>query len=100
MKRNALTVVIGAVLVLIFALLLFVFQVRQSETAVVATFGKPVATYTNAGAYFKWPWPVQKVYKYDQRCADDDGESVSFHGIYSFGTFNFSMSAAIVSSRL
>jgi membrane protease subunit HflC len=67
MKRNTLTVVIGAVLVLIFALLLFVFQVRQSETAVVATFGKPVATYTNAGAYFKWPWPIQKVYKYDQR---------------------------------
>ena len=27
--------------------------VGQSETAVVATFGKPVATYTNAGAYFK-----------------------------------------------
>ena len=67
MKRNTLTVVIGAVLVLIFALLLFVFQVRRSEVAVVATFGKPVATYTNAGAYFIWPWPIQKVYKYDQR---------------------------------
>ncbi len=39
MKRNTLTIVIGAVLVLIFALLLFVFQVRKSETAVVATFG-------------------------------------------------------------
>ncbi len=67
MKRNFLTVVIGAVLVVIFALLLFVFQVRQSEVAVVTTFGKPVATYTNAGAYFKIPWPVQKVYKFDQR---------------------------------
>jgi len=67
MKRNTLTVVIGAALVVIFALLLFVFQVRQSETGVVATFGKPVAAYTNAGAYFKWPWPIQKVYKYDQR---------------------------------
>jgi membrane protease subunit HflC len=67
MKRNTLTIVIGAVLVLIFALLLFVFQVRRSEVAVVATFGKPVATYTNAGAYFKIPWPIQKVYQYDQR---------------------------------
>ena len=67
MKRNFLTVVIGAVLVVIFALLLFVFQVRQSEVAVVTTFGKPVATYTNAGAYFKIPWPVKKVYKFDQR---------------------------------
>ena len=41
MKRNLFTLVIGAVLVVIFALLLFVFQVRQSEVAVVTTFGKP-----------------------------------------------------------
>lgn len=67
MKRNLLTILIGAVLVIVFVLLLFIFQVRQSESAVVATFGKPVATYTNAGAYFKWPWPIQKVYKYDSR---------------------------------
>ena len=68
MKRNALTVVIGVVLIIIFALLLFVFQVRKSETAVVTTFGKPSAQpITEPGAYFKWPWPIQKVYKYDQR---------------------------------
>ena len=40
MKRNVLTLVIGAVLVVIFALLLFVFQVRKSEVAVVTTFGR------------------------------------------------------------
>jgi modulator of FtsH protease HflC len=68
MNRNLLTIVIGAVLVVIFALLLFVFQVRQSEVAVVATFGKPTGQpYDKPGAYFKWPWPVQKVYRYDQR---------------------------------
>jgi membrane protease subunit HflC len=67
MNRNFLTVVIGAVLILIFALLLFVFQVRKSEVAVVTTFGKPVRNLTEPGAYFKWPWPVQKVYKFDQR---------------------------------
>jgi len=67
MKRNILTVVIGAVLIVIFALLLFVFQVRLSEVAVVTTFGKPVRNITDPGAYFKWPWPIQKVYKFDQR---------------------------------
>ena len=67
MKRNFLTVVIGAVLIVIFALLLFVFQVRLSEVAVVTTFGKPVQNITEPGAYFKWPWPVQKVYRFDQR---------------------------------
>jgi len=54
MKRNILTIVIGAVLIVIFALLLFVFQVRQSEVAVVTTFGKPTAQpYDKPGAYFK-----------------------------------------------
>jgi modulator of FtsH protease HflC len=67
MKRNFLTVVIGAVLIVIFALLLFVFQVRLSEVAVITTFGKPVQNITEPGAYFKWPWPIQKVYKFDQR---------------------------------
>ena len=67
MKRNVLTVIIGAVLVVIFALLLFVFQVRQSEVAVVTTFGRPVANLTEPGPYLKWPWPVQSVYKFDQR---------------------------------
>ena len=50
MKKNLLTIVIGAVLVVIFALLLFVFQVRQSEVAVVTTFGKPVQNITEPGA--------------------------------------------------
>jgi modulator of FtsH protease HflC len=75
MKRNVLTVVIGAVLIMIFALLLFVFQVRKSEVAVVTTFGKPNAQpYAEPGAYFKWPWPIQKVYKFDQRIQNFDGK--------------------------
>ncbi len=66
MKRNLLTVVIGAVLIVIFALLLFVFQVRQSEVAVVTTFGKPTGM-AEPGPHLKWPWPIQKVYTFDQR---------------------------------
>jgi membrane protease subunit HflC len=81
MKRNILTVIVGAVLVVIFALLLFVFQVRQSETAVVTTFGKPVRDITGPGAYFKWPWPIQKVYKYDARVQNfEDKFSENFTG--------------------
>jgi modulator of FtsH protease HflC len=67
MNRNVMTYAIGAVLVVIFALLLFVFQVRQSQTAVVTTFGKPVRNIIEPGAYFKWPWPIQRVYKFDDR---------------------------------
>ena len=53
MKRNLLTLVIGAVLIVIFALLLFVFQVRQSEVAVVTTFGKSGCATCRTGRVFQ-----------------------------------------------
>ncbi len=67
MKKNATTLVIAAVLLVIFVLLLFTFQVRQSEVVVVSTFLKPTDTITNAGLYVKWPWPVQSINRFDQR---------------------------------
>lgn len=67
-KRNILTFLVGAALVVIFVLLLFTFQVRQSEVALVLTFGKPSkAPITRPGLYFKWPWPIQQVYRFDNR---------------------------------
>jgi modulator of FtsH protease HflC len=66
MKRNLITIITAAVLVVIFALLLFTFQVRQSEVAVVTTFGKTTGTY-QPGLHFRWPWPIQQVYKFDER---------------------------------
>ncbi len=67
MKRNLLTIVIGGVLILIFTLLLFVFQVRQSEVAVVTRFGRVDREKSEPGAYGRWPWPIENVYKLDQR---------------------------------
>src|SRR6266513_1206975 len=67
MNRKPLTLVIGFLLILIFGLLLFVFQVRKSEVAVVTTFGKATRPITEPGAYFKWPWPIQMVHRFDQR---------------------------------
>ncbi|HEY1663853.1 MAG TPA: protease modulator HflC [Verrucomicrobiae bacterium] len=67
MKRNVMTLIIGVILVVIFLLLLFTFQVRRTQIAVVTTFGKPVANLDQPGLYFKWPWPIQHVYKFDNR---------------------------------
>jgi membrane protease subunit HflC len=67
MKRNPLTLTIGVLLILIVALLLFVFQVRQSEVVVITTFGKPTRQIKDPGAYLKWPWPIQSVHRFDQR---------------------------------
>ena len=69
MKKNLLTMIISAVLAVIFVLLLFTFQVRTSEVAVVTTFGQTTREISEPRAFpfFKWPWPIQKVYKLDKR---------------------------------
>jgi membrane protease subunit HflC len=67
MKRNPVLIVVGALLVIILALLLFTFQVRQSEVAVVTTFGAPRRTIDRPGIQGKLPWPIERVYKFDQR---------------------------------
>ena len=65
-KRNLITLLTAAVLVIIFVLLLFTFQVRQSQVAVVTTFGRTVGVY-QPGLHLRWPWPIQQIYKFDQR---------------------------------
>lgn len=68
MKRNTITLVIGALLIIVFGLLLFTFQVRTTEVAIVTTFSKPSGDgLTNAGFYVKAPWPIQRVYYFDKR---------------------------------
>src|SRR6185295_5790281 len=66
MKRNP-VIAIGGLLLLIFVLLLFVFQVRKTETAVVTTFGRVSGQARPPGPHFRWPWPIQSVHKFDQR---------------------------------
>jgi len=67
MKRNPLILAIGALLILIVGLLLFVFQVRKSEVVVITTFGKPTWTVAEPGPHFRLPWPIQSVHRFDQR---------------------------------
>jgi membrane protease subunit HflC len=67
MKRNYLTLITGIILILIFGSILFLFQVRQTEVAAVTTFGRFTHSITNAGPHLRWPWPIQKIYKFDTR---------------------------------
>lgn len=68
MKRNALTLVVGVLLLIIFFLLLFTFQVRQTEVVVLTTFDRPAEKpIDQPGLYFKWPFPIQNVYRFDKR---------------------------------
>ncbi len=66
MKNIAITILI-ALLIAVMALYLVSFQVREIESAMVTTFGKPTQQITEPGWYFKWPTPIQRVYKFDSR---------------------------------
>lgn len=84
MKRNPLNMTIGALLIVVFGLLLFLFQVRTSEVAVVTTFGKPTRPIPDPGLYVKAPWPIQKVHKLDKRIQNfesDFNETFTSDGI-------------------
>lgn len=75
MKRSLITIIIAALLVIIFACWLCLFQVRTTEVAVVTTFGRPTRPIDTPGLYFKCPPPIQRVYKFDNRVQSSEFES-------------------------
>ncbi len=63
---------IGIIIFIVFivitlSLYLVAFQVRDTESCLVATFGKPTRSLIQPGVHFKWPFPIQQVYKFDSR---------------------------------
>lgn len=67
MKKTRLSLVIGGLLLVIFLAVLFAFQVRSTEVAVVTTFGKYSTSHTDPGLKFRLPWPIQNIYRFDNR---------------------------------
>lgn len=48
------------------------FQVASHESAVLTRFGSPVRTLSAPGLYFKYPWPVDMVNRFDTRLVFHD----------------------------
>lgn len=67
MKQRVITIAAGVLIALILIFYLTSFQVRITDKAVVTTFGRPIKTISKPGLYWKWPWPIQRVYKFDSR---------------------------------
>lgn len=65
--KNLAIIVFVLLIVLTLGLYLVSFQVREIESGLVTTFGKPTRQITEPGWYFKWPAPIQRVYKFDSR---------------------------------
>jgi membrane protease subunit HflC len=66
MKNIAIPILI-AVIFLVMVVYLVTFQVRETESAFVTRFGKPVREITQPGLYGKWPTPIEQVHKFDSR---------------------------------
>jgi membrane protease subunit HflC len=69
MNRNAPTLLIAGLVIVVILLMMCAFQVRFTETAVVTRFDqiKEVIGPDQAGLHFKLPWPIDQVHRYDNR---------------------------------
>lgn len=68
------TMLLGVVVAVILLIAVFSYQLNQTESAVVTTFGRPAAV-TEPGLHFRWPFPFQKIYKFDHRIRCFEGGS-------------------------
>jgi membrane protease subunit HflC len=65
--KNIAVVILVVLIVGVMLLYLVSFQVRQTESALVLTFGEPKRQITEPGWNWKWPAPIQTLVKYDSR---------------------------------
>ena len=57
----------AVVVVTVIALSACGFIVQQEQVAVLTHFGKPVKTTLEPGLYWRWPYPIERVYRFDKR---------------------------------
>jgi membrane protease subunit HflC len=65
--KNTWVLILVLVVSIVFILMLFSYQVRETEKAVVYQFGEPIKTVDEPGFKWKLPRPIQKVVTYDIR---------------------------------
>lgn len=64
---------LGTVVGVILVFAIFSYQVNETEVAVVTTFGRVSDESPDAGLHLRWPYPVQKIYKFDKRSRSFSG---------------------------
>ncbi len=69
------TALLGTLVGVILLVAVFSYQVNQNELAVVTTLGK-IEDYTpEPGLHFRWPYPIQQIYKFDGRDRTYSGQA-------------------------
>ena len=71
MKKNHVTLTIGAILVIIFGFMLLTYQVRHTEVAIRETITGS-AHEIDEGFKFRFPWPINEIHKFDKRIQNSE----------------------------
>jgi membrane protease subunit HflC len=66
-RRGIFSTIVAAIIVVTLLLFLISFQVRLNQAAIVFTFGQASRVIDEPGLYWKLPYPIQTVTKYDTR---------------------------------
>jgi membrane protease subunit HflC len=76
MSRNIPTLLVSLLVIVVILAMMCTFQVRFTETAVVTRLDKihKVIRANEAGLHFKWPWPIDRVHRFDARLRSFDTE--------------------------
>lgn len=61
------TLLLGFIVAAFFLIAIFSFQINETETAIVTTFGTPSKEPAEPGLHMRWPYPIQEVYRFDRR---------------------------------
>lgn len=72
-KKPWATIILGLIVAAIFLTVIFSYQVEDRETALVVTTSKVSDTPVGPGWHFRWPYPIQKIVKFDNRYRIFDG---------------------------
>lgn len=68
MGRNLPSIIVALVIIVVIGSMMCAYQVRFTETVVVTRFDRIVDEQPREpGLHFKWPWPVDRVHRYDKR---------------------------------
>jgi membrane protease subunit HflC len=71
MKKNHVTLTIGAILVIIFGFMLLTYQVRHTEVAIRETITGS-AYNIDEGFKLRFPWPINEIHKFDKRIQNSE----------------------------
>lgn len=72
-KKPWATIILGLIVMFIFLIVIISYQVDDREIALVVTTSKVSDKPVGPGLHFRWPYPIQKIVKFDNRYRIFDG---------------------------